>query len=258
MNQVKSFEAKVKRLGVFKKVYVYEIDGLLIDTGAHSTFKQLLPFFEQLSVEQIALTHIHEDHSGNAHWWWKNKQVPIYVHNLSLDYAQERGKYPLYRRLFWGNRLPFHAEPFPNLIETNNYQFQIIETPGHSDDHISIYEAENGWLFTGDLYITQKPKLFLSFESIPKTISSLKKLLDLDIDYIFCAHSGKLANGKQKLQDKLDYLLELKNTILDLHQKGYDKNEIVKQLFPKKSILIYLSQNEFSYERAVESILNND
>ena len=31
--------------------------------------------------------------------------------------------------------------------------FQVIYTPGHSPDHICLFEHKHGWLFTGDLFV---------------------------------------------------------------------------------------------------------
>lgn len=258
MNQVRSAVAKITRLGMVLRVYVYEVDGLLIDTGPYSALNQLKPFFNKINIEKIALTHIHEDHSGNANWLQKKKHVPIYIHESSVENAKEKGIHPFYRRMYWGPRKPFEAQSIPNVIETENFKFEVIETPGHSKDSITLYERSNGWLFTGDLYITQKPKLFLREESVPSTIQSLNKLLTLDINKLYCGHTGKVENGKQKLQGKLDYLLELQEQILTLHQKGMNEYQISKQLFPKTSPIIYVSRNEFSYARAIESVINND
>lgn len=258
MGQVQWFEASIKRLGTKRNVFIYEIDGLLIDTGPYNALPQIQPFINKHEIEQVVITHYHEDHSGNAYWWWKERHIPIYIHNKSLEYTKVKGKYPLYRWLFWGPRPPFKALPIPDEILTKNHQFKVLNTPGHSDDHISLFEANEGWLFTGDLFITHRPTLFLKEESIPKTIKSLKKLTKLDIKYLFCAHSGKVKNGKEKLQLKLDYLLEIQDTVISLHKKGWNNREITKHLFPKKSPMILLSNKEFSHIRAIDSILNND
>ena len=258
MIQVNHETGKITRLGITLRAYVYEVDGLLIDTGPKSAFFQLRSFFQKSKINQIALTHIHEDHSGNAGWWWKKKQISSFIHKDSVPLAEKKGIYPFYRRMYWGQRKPFKALPIPEVIETDNFQFQVIETPGHSADSISLFEKENGWIFTGDLFITEKPQLFLREESIPETINSLKKLLELDIGTLFCAHSGKINNGKKRLQNKLDYLLEFQGQVLELHQKGMSKQEIVKELFPKNSPMIFFSSGEFSYIRGVESIINND
>lgn len=257
MNEVMPIMGKITRMGLTLRVYVFEVDGLLIDTGPRSIFNQFKPIFKTLPIEQIALTHVHEDHSGNAHWWSK-RNIPIYINEKSLAYTGENGKHPLYRRIYWGPRKPFNAKPIPNELKTENYRFQVINTPGHSDDHISLYEESQGWLFTGDLYITQKPKLFLKEESIPKTIESLKRLTELDFEYLYCSHTGKIKDGKQKLQGKLDYLLELQDNVLNLHKEGLTNNQIASKLFPKNSPVVFFSRNEFSYIRGIESIVNND
>lgn len=258
MARIQKVDAEIKRLGMARRIYIYEVDGLLIDTGPYYALKMFLPFFESNSIEQIAVTHLHEDHSGNAHWWWQNKKTPIYIHPLSVEETSKKGKFPLYRRWFWGPRLPFKSLPYPDFIETDHHQFQIIYTPGHSDDHVTLYEKNEGWLFTGDLYISPKPKLFLKEESIPKTITSLIKLLNLDFETLYCAHSGEIEHGRSKLQSKLNYLLELRENILNLHQKGWEKKEIVKNLFPKRTPIIYLSNKEFSYCQAIDSVLHED
>jgi len=238
------------------KFFVYEIDHLLIDTGPNNKFSELLPFFQELNPQQIVLTHIHEDHSGNAYWWEK-RGVPIYLHHSTINLAAKEGKYPLYRRIFWGKRPKFTALPIAKTIKTKNFHFQVLETPGHSNDSISLYEENTGWLFTGDLYVSSRPKLFYKEESVPLMINTLTKLTKLSINTLYCAHSGKVEKGSERLKDKLEFLLELQDKVISLHQKGWSKKEIIKELFPKFQIMTYFSLREFSPKQAIDSILGN-
>ncbi|NRA48755.1 MAG: MBL fold metallo-hydrolase [Phaeodactylibacter sp.] len=45
--------------------HVYFVDGLLIDTGHSRMRKQVATLTKELPVEQMFITHHHEDHSGN-------------------------------------------------------------------------------------------------------------------------------------------------------------------------------------------------
>ncbi len=61
-------------------VIFYYVDGLLIDTGAYNTRSSVQRFIQTNHVNQIALTHYHEDHAGNAGFLEKTLGVPVYGH----------------------------------------------------------------------------------------------------------------------------------------------------------------------------------
>ena len=41
-------------------------------------------------------------------------------------------------------------------LETPRFRFRVIHTPGHSADHIALYEPNRRWLFSGDLYLAPR------------------------------------------------------------------------------------------------------
>ena len=65
-------------------------------------------------------------------------------------------------------------------------------------------------------------------------IETLRSLLNLDFDTLFCGHAGPCPQGKQRLQDKLDSFLELREKNWALEDNGLNKSEIVSKLFPEK------------------------
>ena len=67
------------------KVFVYLVDGMLIDTGAEKLQKDLIDFFNEHSFDQVVLTHHHEDHTGNAAWIQQNLDIPFSIHPLGLE-----------------------------------------------------------------------------------------------------------------------------------------------------------------------------
>lgn len=49
-------------------IYVFIVDGMLVDTGPKVLLKEFIPFFESSDYEQVVITHHHEDHTGGARW----------------------------------------------------------------------------------------------------------------------------------------------------------------------------------------------
>src|SRR5690625_2932373 len=133
--------------GMTLKVSLFFIDGLLIDTGPIRKQKQLTERLDRLPIEQLVLTHHHEDHSGLAFWIQAKKQKPIYCHPLGVKKGNAKERLPFYRRVFWGPKKPYQAQPLEETLKTNQYTFQVIHTPGHAGDHIALYNVEKGWLF---------------------------------------------------------------------------------------------------------------
>lgn len=241
--------------GVNLNVHCFVVDGVLIDTGAKSLEKQFQPFFTQQDIDQVVITHFHEDHTGCAAFLQKERQLPIYMNDIMLDYCKKKPDYPLYRKLFWGTRSPFHAKAIGTTFQSRQATWDVIDTPGHAIDHLAFLNRETGQLFTGDLFCQEKTKVVLREESIPTIIHSLKKVLTYDFENVFCCHAGFLEDGRAALQRKLDYLLDLQGRIIKLYEEGLAPKQISKTLFPKKYPIILLSSGEWDSLHIIHSII---
>lgn len=241
--------------GQMMRISVYFIDGLLIDTGPSRKKEQLLPVFNDLPIDRVVCTHHHEDHTGLAYWLSEQKQLPIYMHALGKKICMKEAKMPLYRRLYWGERRKFQATEIGETLTTENYTWDVIHTPGHADDHISLYNREKKWMFGGDLYVHPTPKSMFGFESLPVMIASLEKLLTYDFDVYVCSHAGVIQEGRKAIEHKLSYLRKTQAEIRSLYGSGLDPRAIRKQLFPKKHRLHYLSLFENSPQHLIRSAL---
>ena len=58
--------------------HAYFIDGLLIDTGHRHMRKAALDAIKSLPVQQILITHHHEDHSGNLNLLENHFNCPVW------------------------------------------------------------------------------------------------------------------------------------------------------------------------------------
>ncbi|MGE7876435.1 MBL fold metallo-hydrolase [Peribacillus muralis] len=239
-------------------VYVFLTDGLLIDTGAQSLLDGLIPFYETADFDSVALTHYHEDHTGGAAWIQEHKKVPIFIHPMSVEACAKEAEYPAYRKMFWGRRDGFKAEPLGESVHSRSQTWEPIYTPGHAHDHMVYLNRSTGMLFSGDLFVTPKTKLVLREESVPVLINSIKRLLQYDFGEMFCCHAGHVPNGKEMFRRKLDYLENLRGEILLLHNQGRSVQEIQDTLLPNRYPLIEISEHEWDSEHIITSILKEN
>lgn len=240
--------------GVKLNVFCFFTDGILIDTGAKSLEKFFKPFFQNHQIEKVLITHFHEDHTGCARILQEQK-TPLYMNEMMIDYCQKKADYPMYRQLYWGRRKPFHAQPISEILQSRNGTWKVIHTPGHAADHLSFLNEDTGQLFTGDLYCQEKTKVVLREENIPQIIDSLQRVLTYDFKEVFCSHAGYLTNGREALRRKLDYLLELQETIIKLYEEGKTPEVIRSVLFPKKYPIMTFSSGEWDSLHMIHSVL---
>ncbi|QHS21770.1 MBL fold metallo-hydrolase [Virgibacillus sp. MSP4-1] len=238
------------------KVYLFLVDGMLVDTGPQSIESELLGFLKKQSFDFVTLTHSHEDHSGLAPWIQQHRNVPIYVHEKGISICRQSSPYPDYRKMAWGFRDAFRALPLEDTIQSRSHEWEVIYTPGHAEDHVSLLHKETGRLFTGDLFVSPKTKVIMESESIPRIMNSLRKLLTYDFKSIFCSHSGYFENGKEMLKKKIDYLEDLRERVIDLHRRGMSVAEIKQELFPKPYPIIKVSKGEWDSRHIISSILS--
>ena len=256
---VKRFELSASMFGnPIMPTSCYFVDGILIDTGQAHARRGVQDLVRQLAIESVVLTHYHEDHSGNAAAIQNIKQVPVYGHPLTVKILKKGFGIRPYQYIMWGKSQPAELDPIPRIVEGGQYILEPIHTPGHSSDHLSFYVAKEGWLFSGDLFLSSRIRYFRSDEDIAETISSLKRVLALDFDALFCAHNPKPAQGKRVLKQKLDFLEDLYGEVSNLVAKGLDRSSIFnnyKESEARKVKLITLG--DVSYKNLIRSALKN-
>jgi glyoxylase-like metal-dependent hydrolase (beta-lactamase superfamily II) len=235
----------------------YWVDGLLIDTGCAHTARELTAALRGREVRLVVNTHSHEDHIGANAAIQKAFGCPILAHADALPILANPRLQPLqpYRRLFWGWPRPSQGQPVGDRVETGQFEFQIIATPGHSPDHICLFEAEQGWLFSGDTYIGGKDRALREGYDILSIIASLKRLAALPVQAIFSGSGSVRTEGVQPLLDKVAYLEDLGKRIRALRDRGLAPSQIRRTLFGRELPITYLTLGHFSGIRLVESYL---
>jgi glyoxylase-like metal-dependent hydrolase (beta-lactamase superfamily II) len=164
---------------------------LMIDAGMGQT-NRVQRFVKEkgLTIDILVNTHCHVDHIGG------NKLFPdakIYAHELDAPDIETGSKKTLWHL---GFQTPF---AFPvakqlkhkDIINTGEYSFEIIHTPGHTEGSMSLYEPEKKMLFSGDCVFDMGIGRMDFPTGNPRQMKqSLEKLLDYDIEKIYAGHGG--------------------------------------------------------------------
>jgi len=241
-------------------VYSYFIDGLLIDTAQSNMRKEVLASLSSLPVEQIFITHHHEDHSGNLIPLKAHFNCSVYASAKCIELMKNPPKLSFAQWLSWGKAEPTdQITKTPSFIQTPNYNFQIIPIPGHAIDMVGLYEANQGWFFSADLFVHERVKFFMRAESMSQQIQSLQNVLLLDFEVLFCNHNPQATNGKKKLQSKLQYFQAYYGTVSQLHQKGYTVPAIIREMKLKRNWpLRFMTQGNISVANMVKSVIRDE
>lgn len=235
----------------------YLVDGLLIDTGCAYTASELIAYLKEQEMDRVVNTHHHEDHIGANALILREHDLEIHAHPSALPLISKRLPLREYQEMAWGYPEPSTVQAVPERIITTHHEFLVLETPGHSSDHISLFEAEKGWLFSGDLFVSEQYKALRADEDIEAIIISLEKVLALEPETItlFTAIGRVFPDGKKAIRDFLDYLHDLREEIVRLAAASMSAVEIRDRIFGRESQLAALTGGHFAILNLVEQLM---
>jgi len=239
----------------------YLVDGLLVDTGCAFSAPELVAALSETPLTGIVNTHTHEDHIGaNGRLQRQRAGLEIRAHPLALPVlADPRGRQPLhlYRRILWGWPEPSQGRPASDgeVIETDSYRFQVVYTPGHSPDHLCLYEPDEGWLFTGDLFVGGRDRALRAGYDVWGIIASLKRIADLPATVLYPGSARVRDEPAPELAAKITHLEKLGEQVLALHRQGRSVNEIVRALCGGPMLIEVITLGHFARRQLVLSYL---
>lgn len=128
------------------------------------------------AVEQVFLTHGHFDHAALLPAVRARYNPRVYAHATfaGADFAARDGL----------------------VLRCGDRSFQVIHTPGHSDDSICLHCAQEGVLFVGDTPVVIRTTNG-SYE--PRFVRALERLCQLEVHSIYFGHGDPVLEGGQAL-----------------------------------------------------------
>jgi len=199
---------KIESIEAFTDNYIWLVTtnegSIVIDPGESSNVINYLDN-NQLDLKAIFITHHHFDHTGGI-----NEITSYYPVNV---FGPINNVETINKRLKDGDR-----------VSIIGIDFEIIEIPGHTLDHIAYFSENNGnpILFCGDtLFAAGCGRVFEgTFEQMYESIIKLK---NLPINTkIYCGHEYTLSNlefAKEAEPFNQDTLSRY-NNVLKLREKG--------------------------------------
>ncbi len=236
-------------------VEAYLVDGLLIETGPPATASEMVNWCREQDIRQVVNTHHHEDHSGGNRGLQTRLELPIAAPSESVALLRNPPRLESYRRLVWGQPEGTSVRPLGSSVETPSYRFRVIPTPGHSTDHVCFFEPEEGWLFSGDLFIHEHARYLRVDEDAHQILASLRRVSALRPRLLACSHAGFVDDGCSAIERKIAYWEGLAEQARILRESGSSLKEIAEALLGREGLPTHLSRGHFSKRNLLNSLL---
>ena len=236
-------------------VQIYVLDGWLVDCGPPATGGEIVRFARERNLRGVMNTHQHEDHAGGDAALQRALGWVPRAPTLTVPFLADPPRLQFYRWMIWGQPAPVRAEPQSERFEIGRYGLHIIPTPGHCPDHACLLEPNEGWLFSGDLYIGERVKYLRADEDAGLTLDSLRRVLGLDFNLMFCSHAGLVKDGKAALRRKIDFWENVQGRARDLHRAGHLLESIRDQVLGPEGRMTPITRGHFSKLNLVRSLV---
>jgi glyoxylase-like metal-dependent hydrolase (beta-lactamase superfamily II) len=225
------------------------VRGALIDCGFHGARRELDAILAGERPRGVLITHYHEDHAGNVERV-ATLGIPIGASPETLSKMRAPAPIRAYRRLTWRSAPPLRSAVTP--FESD--RLALVAAPGHCSDHHVVWDAQDGTLFGGDLYLGVKVRIAHPGEDPRVLATTLRRIAALGPARLFDAHRGYVPNPVPLLEAKADWTDETIAAIERLIASGASDSAIVRELFGGESVPGYFSGGDYSRTNFVRAV----
>ncbi|OGK96724.1 MAG: hypothetical protein A3I14_11770 [Candidatus Rokubacteria bacterium RIFCSPLOWO2_02_FULL_73_56] len=216
-------------------------DPILLDTGAGvAGYVPLLARYLAgrgwRQPSRIVLTHRHRDHLGG----------------VSQLRARFRG-IPVAKMIHRDSGLPEAIDDLRDgqAVHGDGATLIAVHTPGHASDHLCFYLVEEKALFTGDVVLGGSTTVIpLDDGDLGDYMTSLRRLLDLDVRRIYPAHGPVIEDGPGRVREYIEHRLMRERQILEALGDGL-------VTIPEMVARIYADVSAALHQAAAQSVASH-
>ncbi|WP_433466201.1 MBL fold metallo-hydrolase [Spirillospora sp. CA-128828] len=260
--------------------------GVLVDPGSvrmRRSLRSHLTARPSWPVTAVTATHAHEEHTGNLRWAADHRQASLHLPGSVAGQVRAPTRLPAIRAFAFGTPAPVtgtvhdssEAIPFPGG------RLEVIPAPGHSSDHVVLYDRQQRILLVGDTFIDTYFSASNAETDGTAWLATLERLLSLDFDLMVEGH-GRVhtlrrdvpdipgvvvrEDPRRLMENKLRFLRGLAERAQHARDRGLSFNRAVAEAFPWEQrpswerlipdeLARLTSFGEFSRHRLVRSLL---
>jgi hydroxyacylglutathione hydrolase len=193
-------------------INVYLVGDVLVDAATRRAGKRILSQLQGTAVSTHVVTHAHPDHQGASHEVCTVLGLPLWCGARDAEtiedgrIAERQPFHPLNRlsARFWA------GPPHPvarRLVEGDEVAgFRVLDTPGHSAGHISLWRESDRTLICGDVFTNidtatgipglHEPKGYFTPDP-PRNRQSMRRLAELEPALVCFGHGRPLRSPAQ-------------------------------------------------------------
>ncbi|WP_077213894.1 MBL fold metallo-hydrolase [Bacillus dakarensis] len=241
-------------------------------------------------IEQVILTHHHADHAGLLDYF--SKDLEVYGHSinerwLSPSEAFTEKQHTFFKKLFIEFGIPAEYQKFIDVMKEDRRftcdrsltgflaegdipvglsDWKVVETPGHAQSHIGLYREKDGIYIGGDHLLahitpnpiiepplpgeTERPKSLLQYNR------SLKKLLDIPIEFVYSGHGKEVYHVNDSIHMNLKQQHARAHKVKKwLESESLTVFEACQRLFPKaykKELSLTISETVAQFDYLID------
>ncbi|MFS0574287.1 MBL fold metallo-hydrolase [Sporosarcina sp. 179-K 3D1 HS] len=248
----------------------------VVDTGdntmeAREVWKKVLAM--DIPIEKIVVTHAHPDHLGLAAWFQNEYGLPVWLseeghkelvrarqmfmddyEDVMIPFALQHGAalYPpaddRSKQYYKPDTFQFEPDVLFKMgddIRLGDAAFQVIWTPGHSEDHCCFYDQDSKIMFAGDHILKNMNPIVTSrhMEDNPlqEYMESLDKIESCQTELVLPGHGELFENLAGRIAEmKSHYVKRWLQTYEAIGSEGktaYDASRIVYSNYTERRVM---------------------
>ncbi len=247
-------------------VVIGEERSLVIDTGWNrdDCLAALTSGLRECGVDlehtDFLITHLHADHSGlvaalaadeakmylsrgdaaviesaSVPGYWEGLGESARRHGFSLaELERVMGSHPG-RMYSTSARRDFSILKDGDTIDVGDYRFECIETPGHTEGHICLYERGKKILVSGDhILVDITPNISLwsdGHNPLHEYLTSLDRVYGLDVELVLPGHRSLFHDHRRRIDElKQHHRARLEEVVSILQQGRQNVFQVASQM----------------------------